>query len=82
MKSFFSLLRLSILLIVLLILTSSVLALSLDYQERGVNIDSPDKTTAVRMAGETPYQLEELAVFQFSDHTNYTHQMNDIERYC
>ncbi|KAA3637410.1 MAG: choice-of-anchor B family protein, partial [Calditrichaeota bacterium] len=57
-----------LLLAVLFLLPNQISALSLDYKERGVDIHAPDNSTHTSAAGETPYILEELASFQFSNH--------------
>ncbi len=56
-------------LLILLFLTASLSAVPLDYKEKNIRlIPRPTTTSSLSVAGETSYQLEELAVFQFSDH--------------
>ena len=56
------------LLLLLLLLTANIFAVPIDYKEKEIPLTSTITFSATQSAGETPYQLEELASFQFSDH--------------
>ena len=56
------------LLSLLFILTANIFAVPIDYIDKDIPLTATTSLSASSSAGETPYQLEELASFQFSTH--------------